>query len=254
MIADETGWADPEVRAIVENAELAFSAVTTESGPHLTPHIVSIAADRLWFVTPEASIKARMLRNRPGIALTAWLPGSDMAVVLHGDAHVLDAARPLAMAGHALETLRGSLGFASYLGDNIGDTLATVRDASTGRTSIAGRRVLVGVQPDRVTLIGVRADASAALAWITPGGPIAVPGTWHDADADAFLHPDAASLLSGATISQVAVAIDQSTGTGAAQRRGSMMRGHGILRGEVVEMDVQRITTWSGTDVRTVQA
>lgn len=246
MIGDERTWADPKVRALFDAAPVGYVAVATRSGPHVTPQVMTTAGGRLWFVTSERSVKARVIRQRPGVALTAWAPGAAAAVVMHGDGHVLDAFRPVDLGRHGLEAMLGAVGLAKYAIEHVGEMFSSLWDITTGQLANGlERRVVVGIQPDRVTVVDVAPSADAVLAWLTPSGPLAVPGTWDEPAGRFGLCPPARRLVEERRSSPAAVAIDRSTGIGAADRAGAMFRGHGRLTGDVVTMSIERLTTWA---------
>lgn len=252
MIADERPWADPEVRALIDAAPIGYVAVATNRGPHVTPQLVTSAAGRLWFVTSETSVKARAVRRRPGVALTAWAPEATTAVVIHGDGHVLDAFRPVELGRHGVEAMLGAVGLAKYAVDHAAETLQSMWDIAAGHLANGGdRRVLVGVQPDRVEVISVSPRSDAVLSWLTPKGVLAVPGTWDESAGRFGLSRPARQLVEGRRSSPAAVSVDRSTGIGAADRAGAMFRGRGRLARGVVTMSVERHTTWADGAVTT---
>lgn len=253
MIGDEQAWADPQVRALFDATAVGYVAIATSRGPHVTPQVLTTAAGRVWFVTSEDSLKVRVIRRRPGVALTAWAAGSTSAVVLHGDGHVLDAFRPVELGRHGFEAMLGAVGMTRYVIEHAAEMLNSIWDIGTGE--LAGglnRRVVVGVQPDRVSVVDVAASSDAVLGWLTPGGPLAVPGTWDEPTSRFNLCLPARQLLEERSSSSAAVAVDTSTGVGAADRAGAMFRGHGRLSGNVVTMNVERLTSWSGGGVTTM--
>lgn len=58
----------PEVRAVLEGADLCHVATITPSGPHATPMVFAVAGDRLWVTTSRGSVKARGWAREPRVA------------------------------------------------------------------------------------------------------------------------------------------------------------------------------------------
>ena len=274
---DETEWRRGEARAILDRAPLGYLAVMTGEGPHLTPQLMSVAAGRLWFVASCRSLRVGAIRARPGVAVSAWVPGTGAALVVHGDAHVLDLGRPFELGRTSLEAVLGAVGLARYVSQHLVALTRTFAQGATGQlASVLERRVLIGVQPDRATVVEVPAGADAVLGWVTAGGPLAVPVVWDEQASTARLSPGGRRLLEASPACEAAVTADRSpghdspadrspgvgsspvgstgvgwSGVGAADREGAMFRGRARLDGDLAVFDVDRVTTWSGDRVET---
>ena len=247
-----TATADDILRA----APLAYLAVTTTTGPHLTPQLLGVSGDRLWFATAAGALKVRAVRKRPGVAVCAWTPGEEAAAVLHGDAHVLDPTQPVDLVRTWLDSALGPLGIVSFVQQHAAEVTATLANLAKGAlgSTATEHRVLVSVHPDTSSVVAVSRDADAVLCWAGDRGPVAVPVEWDESASTASLSPAVRELLDGPAESRVAVTVDRSEGNGAAERAGTMFRGTGRLVGDAVEVGVERVTTWSGDSVETRRA
>src|SRR5688500_9665992 len=92
---------DDAVSAVVSSAPLASVAVDAKRGPHVTPQVFAAFGGRLWMATPHRSVKARVLRRRPGVGLL--LRGERSTAIVAGEAEVLDPAKPWSLFGAATE-------------------------------------------------------------------------------------------------------------------------------------------------------
>ena len=56
------GWhRNRRVNEVLDDAEVLYLAVAASKGPHVTPAVFDVDGDRLWFITPRRSVKARVI-------------------------------------------------------------------------------------------------------------------------------------------------------------------------------------------------
>lgn len=250
-LGTEQEWTCSSAPRIVDDAPFGFLAVGAHRGPHLTPQLMVSAAGRIWLVTAAKSLKVHLIRRRPSVSLTAWRPETGDAVVVHGDARILDAAHPLDLGANLVDALMGSMGLAAYVIQHKAELASVLVDLAAGRmTSVGDRRVVVGILPDRCRCLAVPAGTNAALAWTTTDGSVTVPVTW-DGGSTARVAPAARTLLQDRPTSPAALSIDRSAGTSVSSRSGKLHRGTGRLTGDIVTLDTRSVTTWEGERVQT---
>jgi len=154
---------DPGAFRILRRARFAYIAVQTRSGPHVTPVLFAATPDRLWFAVARGTLKVRALAKRPRIG--ALVQAGGQAVLIAGEAVVLDPAHPRPLAGRPGEIARAPLAVPSYALRNVGEMLGFARDARSdlGR---AGPQtlVLVSVRPERIEVVGLAAAAREPAA------------------------------------------------------------------------------------------
>lgn len=236
---------------ILDASSHAWLGVSGVRGPHLTPQVMASAGGRIWFVTSADSTKAKLLKKRPAVSISAR--NSDgQAVFTRGDAIVIDVGRPFDFSRSAMDAAIAPLGLATYLVKRRTEVTRIVTGLLTGQMASASqRRVLVSVQPDECEVVEASPQEAAALAWVTRRGIVTVPVEWDGTGGTARLGPGALELLAGRRHSAAALAIDRSGGPGIADRAGAMFRGSARLSGNNVRMDVERITCWDADRVCT---
>lgn len=236
--------------AILDASPHAWLGVGALRGPHLTPQVMASAAGRIWFVISADSAKAKLMMKRPAVSIAARGPDR-LAVVIRGDAAVLDVAHPFDRDVSTLDSAMAPLGLAGYLLKRRAEVARIATDLLSGQlTSASKRRVLVSVQPDECELLEVGPREQAALAWTAERGIVTVPVEWDGTGATARLGPAVLELLAGSRRSAAAaLALDRSSGPGMADRAGAMYRGPGRLSGHSVRMKVERITCWEAERV-----
>src|SRR3954453_7665733 len=74
----------PQVARVFKRASIAFLAVETSSGPHVTPLLFAATPDRLWFGIGRGTLKARVLAKRPAVGVV--VPGDRASAALRGEA------------------------------------------------------------------------------------------------------------------------------------------------------------------------
>jgi hypothetical protein len=111
---------------VLREGAIAYLAVRTRWGPHLTPVVYSVDGGRLWVTTARRSVKARRWRLDPEVA--GLVAGEAAAVTFRGSARTYDALDPFSwpgavMAGPRLVeaaarfTLKNARFFAGYAVD-----------------------------------------------------------------------------------------------------------------------------------------
>lgn len=242
------GLARPRVAAVLGEAPFAYLAVETSGGPHVTPLLFAFTPDRLWFGISRRTLKARMIRARPGVAVV--IPGEKASVAIRGRATLLDRPSPTEFA-------RAPFALPAFAGRNALEMAAFLRDIARSRTAPAPLTP-VSVRIDRLDLLAGWA-ADAVLGWMTPEGPLALPARW-DAQQSRARVPSLPLKEAGrARTAPACVCIDESEGRlGPMAKRGRLYRGtgHATVRGETatVTLDVRRVTQWKGFDTRTTPA
>src|SRR5207237_3553451 len=78
----------PKVARVLGGASVAYLAVETSSGPHVTPLLFAATPDRLWFGIGRGTLKARVLAKRPAVGVV--VPGAQASVSIRGEATLLD--------------------------------------------------------------------------------------------------------------------------------------------------------------------
>src|SRR5439155_11170264 len=79
---------DPEVARVLGRASLAYLAVETSRGPHVTPLLFAATPDRLWFGIGRGTLKARAVAKRPAVGVV--VPGENASVAIRGEATLVD--------------------------------------------------------------------------------------------------------------------------------------------------------------------
>jgi hypothetical protein len=238
-----------EVAPVLEHASFAYLAVESSSGPHVTPLLFAATPDRLWFGIGRGTLKARVLAKRPAVAVV--VPGQPASAALRGEATLLDR-----LPASPAELLHAPLALSLFAARNALEMAAFARDV-----------VRQGALPGQLTPLSVRVEsvellddwpAQAVLAWMAPGGPVALPAIW-DPRAQRARVP--ASLLreaGGSRTAAACVCVDESDGLGPLAKRGKLLRGqgHAALEGDVVSvsLEIERITRWEGFQTQTAPA
>src|SRR4051812_18837569 len=77
---------------VLGRAPIAYLAVETSSGPHITPVLFAATPDRLWFGIGRGTLKARAIAKQPAVGVV--VVDGDVAVSIHGRAVLLDTLPP----------------------------------------------------------------------------------------------------------------------------------------------------------------
>ncbi len=241
-----TGFWSPKVASVLGRASIAYLAVETSSGPHVTPLLFAATPDRLWFGIGRGTLKARALRKRPAVGVV--VPGANASVAIRGEATLLDR-----LPASPAELARAPFALPAYAFRNSLEMAAFARDV-----------VQQGAQPPPLAPLSVRVDtldvldgwsATAVLGWMAAGGPIAVPARWDPRTGRARVPAAPLRDAGGPRTAAACLCIDESEGAGPLAKRGSLLRGHGHarLRGEIasVALEAERLTRWKGFQIRT---
>ncbi len=279
---------DRRVTKVLEDADVVYVAVAAQNGPHVTPAVFDVDGDRLWFVTPRRSVKARVIarHRRVGglVQLGRW------SVVLGGRARIVD---PLTARGiFSLDRLL-DLPFAAagYLGRNHRHATGTIRDHEA--PTLALSRVLVSIDIRRVALLDAWAvaeswgrwshsdlllrgappagttpdlaavpaavrdllvdEAPVVLGWQSWSGPLALPARWRSAAGEIETSGETLVLAGAASGSPACLTAERSRYR-LKSKQGLLLRGdgHARLAGDGplarVTLDAHRTSWWSGEE------
>src|SRR5438270_1384929 len=114
----------PRLARLVGRASIAYLAVETSSGPHVTPVLFAATPDRLWFGIGRGTLKARAMAKQPAVGVV--VADGDVSVAIRGRAVLLDRLPPsvteLARAPFALPVFatRNALEMAAFARDVVG--------------------------------------------------------------------------------------------------------------------------------------
>jgi pyridoxamine 5'-phosphate oxidase-like protein len=244
-----TGLWRPKVASVLGRASIAYLAVETSSGPHVTPLLFAATPDRLWFGIGRGTLKARALGKRPAVGVV--VPGGEGSVAIRGEATLLDR-----LPASPAELVRTPFALPAFAARNALEMAAFARDVA--------RR---GAQPQQLAPLSVRVEtldfldgwpAHAVLGWMAPGGPIALPAQWDARTERARVPASPLKEAGGSRTAAACVCIDESEGPGPLAKRGRLLRGqgHATLRGDVasVALEPERITRWKGFQTQTAAA
>lgn len=181
---------------VFADAPHAYVAITTRSGPHVSPQLHAVWGDRLWLLVARDALKARVLRRRPATSVLA-VGGDGRAAVVRGEARILDPASPLESLDALPEAVLAAPAVGGYVRRNARELAALVAAQLGGRLGgvVPTRRVVVAVRPDAHAILdptGVTCESGRwpARARVPDGAPDPSPPL----DVDA-LPPEAGALL-----------------------------------------------------------
>ena len=287
------GWQrNRRVNEILDEADVLYLAVAAAYGPHVTPAVFDIEGDRLWFVTPRRSVKAKVIdrHRRVGglVQLGQW------SVVFGGRARIVDplTARGIFSPGRLLDLPFAAAG---YLGRNYRHATGTIRDHQA--PTLALSRVLVSVDIRRLALLdgwtvadrwgrwdgdgrllpgeppaGTTPDLSAippavrtlledhspvVLGWNSPAGPLALPARWRGSEVEASSE---ALIIAGAASHSPACVCAERSRYRLKSKQGVLLTGVGDARQSDNEsvariaLDTARTTWWRGEEGHTIAA
>ncbi len=238
-----------KVRRVLARAPIAYLAVETSSGPHVTPVLFAATPDRLWFGIGRGTLKARAMAKHPSVGVVVADGG--VSVAIRGRAALLDR-----LPTSVTELARAPFALPMFATRNALEMAAFARDV-VGQGAQPRPLAPVSVRPGWVDVFeGWRADA--VLGWMGDEGPVALPARW-DGDALRARVPSAPLRAAGeGRRVPASVCVDASDGRGPLAKRGSLIRGvgHARIRGEtaVVTLEPDRVTRWKGFQTRTVPA
>ena len=287
------GWQrNRRVNEVLHEADVLYLAVAAAKGPHVTPAVFDVDGDRLWFVTPRRSVKARVIdRHRRVGGLVQF---GQWSVVFGGRARIVDplTARGIFSPGRLLDLPFAAAG---YLGRNVRHATGTIRDHQA--PTLALSRVLVSVDIRRLALLdgwtvvdrwgrwdgddrlvpgappagttpdlsaippGVRNllgdDSPVALGWNSPAGPLALPARWRGGEVETSSE---ALVIAGATSLSPACVCAERSRYRLKSKQGVLLTGVGRARQSDTEsaarvsLDVGRTTWWRGEEGHTITA
>jgi Pyridoxamine 5'-phosphate oxidase len=239
----------PKVASLLGAASMAYLAVETSSGPHVTPLLFAATPDRLWFGIGRGTLKARVLAKRPAVAVV--VPGTDASVAIRGEATLLDR-----LPASPSELARAPFALPAFASRNAFEMAAFARDLARSAS-----------QPQPLSPLSVRVEslellngwpADAVLGWMAPGGPIALPARWDEEAGRARVAAGPLKEAGGPRRARACICVDESAGLGPLAKRGRLLRGqgHARVRGEraLVTLDVERVTRWKGFETKTAAA
>jgi hypothetical protein len=137
-----------EVAWLLARARVAYVAVETSSGPHVTPAAFAVSAGRLWLASSRGTVKVRAIRRRPVVSLL--LREGDRTLVIAGAARVIspwgrdDIA---ALAGNVVGSARAAAAYALRNRGLLGGYLRDLVGLTPG--AFPHDRVAVTVAPQR---------------------------------------------------------------------------------------------------------
>jgi hypothetical protein len=289
------GWQrNRRVSEVLDEADVLYLAVAAKNGPHVTPAVFDVDGDRLWFITPRRSVKAKVIdrHRRVGglVQLGRW------SVVIGGRARIVDplTARGIFSPGRLLDLPFAATG---YLSRNHRHATGTIRDHQA--PTLALSRVMVSVDIRRLALLdgltvvdrwgrwdgadrlvrgeppaGITPDLSAVppgvrnllgedspvvLGWNSPAGPLALPARWQATHGALETSADALVLAGAESSGPASVCAERS--------RYRLNSKHGLLltgSGQAgigndptvarVALDTRRTTWWRGEERHTLTA
>jgi hypothetical protein len=244
-----TGLWKPRVATVLKHASVAYLAVETKSGPHVTPLLFAATPDRVWFGIGRGTLKARVLAKRPAVGVVVG--GAKGSIAIRGQATLLDRL-PLAPA----ELARAAFALPAYASGNALEMAAFARDVA-----------IRGARPQPLAPLSVAIDSldlldgwppTAVLGWMSPDGPVALPARWNERTGRAAVPAAPLRDAGGLRTAAACICIDESEGLGPLAKSGRLVRGpgHARLRGDVasVSLEPERITRWKGFQTATAAA
>jgi hypothetical protein len=275
---------------LLDDGDLAYVAVTSTSGPMVTPVLFASRDDRIWMVLPRGSAKLSAIGRDALVGVT--IPSATATVVLQGEAHVVDPLDPATLVASIPEVLRSPRAAASYVADNVRHLPGVVAGGSLQPRAMAAVRVERALvvratgalwsdgdwsrpatlddtsEPDpaaTIDLTGVPDELvvlsddprPVIVGWATPTGAVALPASWDPLRRVASVRADVFAATGAATDGPACVVFDTTIGTGLDDKTGMVLRGAAHARQtdeDAVELavDVERVSWWQGDDSATV--
>lgn len=275
---------DHPLSPALDAAELAYLAVTSKTGPMVTPVLFASKDERVWMVFPRASAKIAAIGRNAVVGATVTSPAG--TAVLQGEARIVDLLDPSSLASSLPETLLSPRALGSYLLGNARHLPDLVGSAAPKA------RAMAAVRPARALLIGETSDVwstgdwangsglsgdeapedNAALdldgvpaplrsaadrpgevivGWTTPTGPVALPGIWDPARRRASVRLEVFHAAGASARGAACVLFDLTEGTALDAKAGVVLRGRATAHaGEDETVDialrVERVTWWQG--------
>ena len=186
--------------SIFDRANQIYIGIMTKSGPHVTPDLFTVHDGQLWCMSAATTLKSRLLAKDARAAVLATV-GAE-AVIVAGEADVLDPARPGEILGRSpLSAATAALGATKFIANNVAELSGAVTAALQGKLGdpvIPPHRVLISFDQHSIAVVG--GGPTEAEGWGTPaasGTPVRETGSAAatDDDDDGVPLPD--SLVHG---------------------------------------------------------
>jgi hypothetical protein len=279
----------PELAPILEDAELAYLAVGSATGPMVTPLLFTVRDGRLWMVMPRSSAKLSAIGRDARVGVAAGSTGA--MAVLQGEAHVVDPLRPTSLVRSLPEAVLSPRALGSYVAGHLDHLAGMVGPA------MLEPRAAAAVRPERALAVragqplwtsggwppgaapydgngepqrlDVPADVPSDLravtsepgpvlvGWTTATGPVVLPGEWDPRRRVATVRGDLFLAAGCLPQSRACVLFDATAGTSLDAKVGLVLRGRASARGrgEIANLALrtERISWWRGDDARTVR-
>ncbi len=152
----------PQVDAVLDHGSLAYLAVGTRAGPHVTPLVYAMLASRMWVTTARRTVKGGIWRIRPRVA--GLVRAGDHSVSFVGNVRLHDLLDPATWLASALELPTLTAAAAAF----------TKRNARFfGGYAVDARRVPLSWTPPGRVFAELSIEAAAVIEdWGAP------PATW----------------------------------------------------------------------------
>lgn len=263
------------VVSTLEEGRLAYVAVPSSRGPHVTPELYAWSDGRLWFAAASTTVKTRALRRdaRAGAVVST----AGRAVVLSGTVEAFDARDPRFVARQLRRWPETARAMARYTTRNAPDLVAFVRDLSTGKLGArVAMRVLFALTPVSAAHIENDALASCWGEWSTSGtgdsetvptggaravagfpGPLALPVRWFPEQQMLHAPRGLLEVLGVDDVFDIGIVVDEYRAPGPAAKRGTLVRGRARLVDDdpgFVEVEPEDLVRWAGVETAHVAA
>ena len=168
--------ADEPLSSILDAGELAYVAVTSKSGPMVTPVLYAARDDRIWMVMPRSSAKIAAIGRDALVGVTVATPTA--TAVLQGEARVVDPLDPASLVSSLRETLLSPRAAGSYVAGNLKHLPDLVGSGSLTP------RAMTALRPVRALVVRGTGDVwsagdwpDVATCWTTPPPTASPPST-----------------------------------------------------------------------------
>jgi hypothetical protein len=259
----------------LEEGRLAYVAVPSARGPHVTPELYAWSGGRLWFAAASTTVKTRALQRTATAGALVSIAGR--AVVLSGTVEAFDARDPGGVARQLRRWPDVIRAMARYTTRNAPDLLAFLGDAGTGKLGVRlPMRVLFALTPSSAAHIENDAVVTGWGEWspsraggsetVPTGGEPAVaafPGSlvlpvrWFPEQQVLHAPRGLLGLLDVDDVFDVGIVVDDYRAPGPAAKRGTLVRGRARLVGDdpgFVEVEPEVLVHWTGVETAQVAA
>lgn len=278
---------------LLTRPELAYVALKTKRGPHVTPELFTVWGNRIWIVTARRTLKSRVLDS--GDLVGILLRHGNRSLVVQGEVRKLDPLAPFeAVQGLAEAALApfalASFGYRnmSHLLGLLGDPRSLPHSPDTLRVPIAirplraavleGWRVVTKIgrwspspspqaadsDPDemnlpvRFTRVTDRFVADAVVGWQVDDTALPLPATWDGERSTAQIPSALMRLIAAPDTAPASVTVEAAAGEHIDDKEGVLLRGEATANTEgavtTATFDVARATRWDGVETETVRA